>query len=197
TATKAGGVSFYRMVIPLVVLSALAVPLNFAIQEAAAVSTAQQRILHREVESPNNQIRFDFAYESPNGWTWAVKELNRGRGHLRTVLIESPVDSAGLRWGASADSAKWNSQSGVWTLHRGASHLVGDSGIVASFTFGSVRMPALDEAPEGLIKTSLRAEAMRVGELAAHLERLERSGADAGMLAVDLPLRYAVPVACL
>jgi lipopolysaccharide export system permease protein len=38
---------------------------------------------------------------------------------------------------------------------------------------------------------------MRTAELRRYLEGLERTGVRPGMLAVDLPLKYAVPMACL
>src|SRR5690606_17590470 len=46
TASKAGGVSFYRLIAPMVLLATIAVPLNFAISELAAVATSRQRVLH-------------------------------------------------------------------------------------------------------------------------------------------------------
>ena len=47
TAVKAGGVSFWRLILPMVALAVLTVPANFVLQEVAATSSARQKDLHR------------------------------------------------------------------------------------------------------------------------------------------------------
>jgi lipopolysaccharide export system permease protein len=196
TAAKAGGVSFYRLAAPMLVLATIAVPINFALQEIAAVSTSRQRVLHKEKADPNDQIRYNFAFQEENGWSWAAKELQRGQGLLKTVLLESPPDSLGRRWTIAADSARWSDSLARWTLLGGAAHLISDSG-TTTVAFREMRVPVLVQPPGALMDAWSRAEEMRTPELAAYLERLRRSGTRPGMLAVDLPLKYAVPVACL
>lgn len=198
TAVKAGGVSFYRLIAPMLVMATLAIPANFYLQEIAAVSGQRQLELHKEKANPRDLTRFDFALQSENDWAWAVKELQRNRDYLGIVLLESPVDSAGRRWAITADSARWNDSTARWTLYRGAAHLIADSGGVAtSLAFRTLQAPVLDQPPGSLLNTYSKAEEMRTAELRNYLDRLERTGVRPGMLAVDLPLKYAVPVACL
>ena len=198
TASKAGGVSFYRLIAPMILLAAIAVPVNFGIQEVAAVSTARQRILHRERSDPKDQSRFDFGFESESGSTWAVKELQRNRDWLSQLLIETAPDSLGHSWAITADSALWNPTTRLWTLHRGASHLVGDStGGVSSISFSTLTARTIDQPPDALVNAFNKAEEMRTADLARYLNRLERTGVRPGMLGVDLKLKYAIPVACL
>ena len=198
TAAKAGGVSFYRLIAPMLAMATLAIPANYYLQEVAAVSGQRQLELHREKANPRDMVRFDFALQAENDWAWAVKELQRNRDYLGIVLIESPLDSTGTRWAITADSARWSDSTRRWTLHRGATHLIADSGGVAvSLAFRTLQAPDLDHPPGSLLNTYSKAEEMRTGELRNYLERLERTGVRPGMLAVDLPLKYAVPVACL
>ena len=198
TATKAGGVSFYRLIMPMMLLATLAVPVNFWIQELAAVSTARQRVLHKERSDPRQLTRYDFGFESESGWTWAVRELNRNRDYLGQLLIESPPDSGGYRWAITADSALWNPATGRWTLHRGASHLTADSGgVTGSLAFRTLTAPTIDQPPDALVNAYSLAAEMRTAELSRYLDRLERTGVRPGMLGVDLKLKYAIPVACL
>lgn len=196
TACKAGGVSFYRLIAPILVLAAFAVPVNYWLQEVAAVSTTRQRILHKERSDPKDLSRHDFGFESEYGWTWAVGELQRNRDYLGRLLIESPPDSLGRRWAITADSARWNPDTRLWTLYHGASHLTGDSG-TSSVAFGTLTAPAIDQPPDALVNAYNKAEEMRTAELRRYLERLERTGVRPGMLGVDLKLKYAIPVACL
>lgn len=197
TAIKAGGVSFYRLITPMLTLAALAVPTNFAIQELAAVSTARQLVLHREKPSPDDQVRFNFAFQNKAGWTLAVRELQRGSGRLRTILTTSPVDSFGARWLIAADSARWDTTSGRWVFLNGASHLLAARDTVTTMAFTTLQVEDVMESPTALMDSWVRPEEMRANELRDHLERLRRSGVKPGQMAVDYPLRYAIPVACL
>lgn len=198
TASKAGGVSFYRLIAPMLLLATIAVPVNYWIQEVAAVSTTRQRILHKERSDPKELSRNDFGFESESGWTWAVGELQRNRDYLGRLLIESPPDSLGRRWAITADSARWNPDTRLWTLHRGASHLTGDSaGGTSSIAFTTLASPAINQPPDALVNAYNKAEEMRTAELKRYLDRLERTGVRPGMLGVDLRLKYAIPVACL
>lgn len=198
TAAKAGGVSFYRLIAPMVVLATIAVPVNFWISELAAVATAEQRILHRERSDPRQLTRFDFAFVSHSEWTWAVKELQRNRDYLGNLLVESPVDSLGQRWAITADSARWDSENHRWVLHHGASHLIADSGGVSgSFSYHTLTSPAIVQPPDALVNPRNKADEMRTHELAEYLDRLERTAVRPGMLGVDHKLKYAIPVACL
>lgn len=197
TACKAGGISFYRLIAPMLVAAALAVPVNFWLQELAAVSTAQQLVLHKEKVSPSAQVRYNFAFQNEAGWTLAVKEMQRGPGVLLTVLAESPTDSAGARWLLAADSAHWDATAGHWRLVGGAAHFLARRDTIATATFTALHAPALAESPTQLMDSWTKAEEMRAPELRDHLARLRRSGIRPGQLAVDYPLRYAVPFACL
>jgi len=226
TAVKAGGVSFYRLIAPMIVLAAIAVPTNYWLQEVAAVSGARQRVLHKEKQDPNDMRRFNFAFRDPDGMVWTTKELARGRGYLAGILIEAPVDSTGTRWTMTADSALWDSARHRWTFHRGAIHLIpdavrtaGDSGTDSTvadpegarthapkgggettptnIAFATMTAAIFDQEPGAMLNTLSNATEMRTAELRAYLDRLERIGVRPGQLAVDLPLKFAVPVACL
>jgi lipopolysaccharide export system permease protein len=198
TAAKAGGVSFYRLIAPMLVLATMAVPANYALQEVAAVTGRRQLELHRERSDPRDLARYDFALQAQSDWTWAVKELIRNRDYLGLVLLESPVDSAGRRWAVTADSARWNDSTSQWLLYRGATHLISDSGgVSASLAFATLKAPVLDQPPGTLLNTYSKAEEMRTAELRNYIERLERTGVRPSKLRVDLGLKYALPVACL
>jgi lipopolysaccharide export system permease protein len=196
TAVKAGGVSFHRLIAPMLVLATIAMPLNYALNEVAALGVSRQRELHHEKANPNELRRSDFGFQAANGWTWTVRELERSRGYLRAVLLESPGAARG-QWTIAADSARWDGANDRWLLYRGVSALVDSTDALHTFSFATLRSHDLTQHPDELVNPRSMAEEMRVGELRAYLDRLKRSGERPGMLAVDLPLKYAVPVACL
>ena len=225
TAVKAGGVSFYRLIAPMMLMAALAVPANFGLQELAAPSMARQRELHRERRSGKDALpRFQFAYQNEAGWTYAIRELEQWRGFVSSVLIESRAMHRRPP-GLSADSAHYLPERGQWQLVNGASHMIvepavvgpptdttagadsarapppagnslRDNTVITTLRFARMRSSIFTENPEVLSDEGKKADEMGIGELRAHLERLERSGTRPGQLSVDLPLKYAVPLAC-
>ena len=245
TAVKASGVSFYRLIAPMMVMAMIAVPANFALQEVSAASTAEQRVLHKERRTGRDATpRYQFAYQTADGWTYAFRELEP-RGYAASVLLESPGDGR-TTWTVSADSARWMPTRTQWQLFNGASHMLvkpervdslsvadsasatqdllaagktppniaaqkrvaarqgqdtsvadRDAAAVTTFRFARMRSAVFREAPSVLADDGKKAEEMSIGELRAHLDRLQRSGSRPGQLLVDLPLKYAVPLACL
>lgn len=198
TAAKAGGVSFYRLITPMLLLASLAVPLTFYLQEAAALSTSQQRTLQGERTSPKDVQRFQFGYNSPTRWTWVIKEMTRLPARAQGgLLMEGPIVPGQAHWTIAADSALWTSARTKWRFYSGVSVIADTNGATTSFRFASLRHRELVETPSQLLDQEKKAEEMRMTEFRAYLTQLSRSGKLPGALAVDLPLKYAVPFACI
>ena len=198
TAVQGGGISFYRLILPMLILAALAVPADYELQEFASYSTTRQKELHKEQSSAFDYSREQFAYASPrSGWTWAIEEMIKAPGIATGVIGDGARASSGLRWTIAADSAVWNAKLQSWSLRRGATVLVSDSSVLASFRFHAMRQKDFTETPTELMRATKNAEEMTTAELRGYINRLEASGAHPGTLAVELPLKYAVPMACL
>ena len=198
TATKAGGISFYRLIAPMMLLALLAVPLTYVLQEAAAVSTSRQRELQGDKTSPKDMLRYTFGYASPSRWTWVVKEMSRQPARMQGgVLVEGPIVAQQPHWTLAADSALWVGRRGPWRFYSGVSVLTDSAGATTSFRFASLRHRQLTETPDQLMDEGKKAEEMTMGEFREYLAELSRSGKPPGALAVDLPLKYAVPFACI
>ena len=198
TAAKAGGVSFYRLITPMLLLALLAVPMTYALQEAAAVSTARQRELQGDRTAPTDMLRYQFGYASPSRWTWAINEMTRSPARMqRGLLVEGPIIPHQAQWTIAADSASWLAKSRQWRLYSGVSVLTDTAGTTRSFRFASLRHRQLSDTPSQLMDDEKKAEEMTMHEFREYLTELSRSGKPPGALAVDLPLKYAVPFACI
>jgi lipopolysaccharide export system permease protein len=201
TAVQGGGISFYRLITPLLILSTLAIPADYELQELAGWTTTRQKELQLEKTSSVSPFRQTFAYASLSNWTWSFFEMVQkpgGEARAAGILAEGPPADSGRRWTISADSAVWDVASKQWSLRRGTAYLVSDSGgVLATFGFRSMRVNAFTETPGELMTEVKKAEEMTTPELRAYVKRLDLSGAPKGVFAVELPLKYAVPVACL
>ena len=198
TAVQGGGISFYRLILPMLLLAALAVPADYELQELASYSTTRQKELHHEKSSGLDYDRTSFAFASPKtGWTWAIEYLVKTPGKVMGVIGDDGRSAAGFRWTIHADSGIWNASTHTWSLRHGATNMFSDSGVMASLRFRSLRQKDFTDTPAEMMQASKNAEEMTTAELKAYLDRLAASGAHAGTLSVELPLKYAVPVACL
>jgi lipopolysaccharide export system permease protein len=199
TAVQGGGVSFYRLIAPMLVLATLAVPLDYWLQEVAGYSTSRHNELHQDKKSSATAYSASFAFASATGWTWAFREMSQreGEGHGTGILGEGAPNRRGERWTVVADSAIWNAKTHTWAIQRGASFLVSDSTALATFRFQGMRVKQFTETPGDLMKEEKRADEMTTAELQQYLAQLKLSGGTPGALAVELPLKYAVPMACL
>lgn len=199
TAVQGGGVSFYRLIAPMMFLAALAVPLDYQVQELAGVTTSRQRELHKDKNSSATAYARGFAFASETGWTWAFKEMNQkeGQGTGIGIVGEGVRTKDGERWTLAADSAIYNPKSHTWALHRGASYFGTDSATIATFRFDGMRVKEFTETPGELMTERKAAEEMTRAELSKYLDQVKKSGGTAGALKVELPLKFAVPVACL
>lgn len=197
TAVKAGGVSFYRLIAPLLLLATLAVPLDYGLQELSSYTTLQEKSYHKERNDGETLLRTYFGYASPTGWNWAVKTLNlKARTVIEPTMEQAKPGPSG-RWVVSADSGQWTGKPATWVFYRGASHFISDSGLPTTFEFQRMQARAFTDPPSAMMDEGLKADEMTYSELKAYLAKLQRSGNDPGMLAVDLPLKFAIPVACL
>ncbi len=201
TAVKAGGVSFSRLIAPMMLLAVLSVPLDYGLQELSSFTTLQEKYYHRERNGADAQIRVNFGYASPSGWNWAVKSLSQ-IGKLPAMaapVLEQAKSGRDGHWVVTADSAVWDRRRPLphWVLIHGASLLVPDTGSPIIFEFQTLRHRAFTDPPSAMMDEGLKADEMTYPKLKQYITNLRLSGNDPGMLSVDLPLKFAVPLACL
>ncbi|MBL8986920.1 MAG: LptF/LptG family permease [Gemmatimonadales bacterium] len=198
TAAKAGGVSFYRLVFPILVAATLASVLCFWVSEIAPQTTERQLELEKERFSRNQVTRYDFTYLADDGWTYSIRFLDTNTEVMRTVLLEHAGRKPGYpNLSITADSAKWNDSTGRWRLENGATHILVDTLALMTTRFAALELPTFNEQPQSLLTEPKRPEEMTYRELETFIATLDRSGNDTRKLRVDLAVKLALPAACL
>jgi lipopolysaccharide export system permease protein len=181
TAVKAGGLSFRRLMVPIVVLSAFAAGLGVVVGELAPGATARQAELQKARPEGPTSARFNFVYRADEGWVYTVKSLELATRKLKSVLFER--QGTGLEYPGlvvTADSATYDQKAGAWRLWNGASRVIASPVRQATFEFKSLRLRSFTQAPADL-----------------YIEALQRSGNDANKLIVERALKLAIPATCL
>jgi lipopolysaccharide export system permease protein len=198
TAAKAGGMSFYRLMVPIFVASALATVLAFGVGEMAPGATARQLEIQKAKQTRSTSSRYNFVYRGDAGWVYTVRSLDVGSRQLKQLLFERQGEGAdypGLI--ITADSASYDTGHGAWLVKNGTSRVIAGPSKQASFSFRRMRLRALTQTPADLLAEPKAPDEMRYAELGRYIDALKRSGNDANKLIVEQALKLALPATCL
>jgi lipopolysaccharide export system permease protein len=198
TAAKAGGQSFHRLILPLVVAALAAGGLSFAVGEIATRASARALELQKETLARNTSLRYNFVYRADGNWIFAIRLLDTDNRRMDHVVFERAGRGADYpTLAVTADSVIWvDTLPGRWRLLRGSSHFLTDSTVTATFRFERMRFRALTQRPRELLVEAKEPEEMDYGELGDYIEVMRRSGNDVRKLSVERALKVAIPATC-
>jgi lipopolysaccharide export system permease protein len=207
TAAKAGGISFHRLMRPMLGAAAVSFVLGLALGEVMPIAAEHKVALLEGAEVRSEQFRYNFVYRADGGWVYAVRNLQLSSAEMQDVILERagtgpnyPTIVVAARRGRWADSTR------RWTLQDGAvRYLMGGGGRgeeggeirELTFTFDTLRARVLVERPADLLARPKSPEEMRYAELGRYIDALERSGSDAKKLIVERALKISIPFACI
>ncbi|MGD2046667.1 MAG: LptF/LptG family permease [Gemmatimonadota bacterium] len=194
-AAKAGGISFHRLVAPLVVLGVVLMGASFGLSNLVPRGNAIAASIQRD-EGPSRTWRSDFVYRSGTGLDWQVDRLTADNGRMTGVVVErKPVpERRGMH--LSAAGAFWAEGEG-WTLVDGFLRSLGTDSTEYSMAFNTMSLPEVTERPRDLLERPRAPEEMTVGEINRISRILERTGGDPKEWLVRRDQMYAFPIAVL
>jgi lipopolysaccharide export system permease protein len=198
TAAKASGLSFRRIVFPIIVGGAVSAVLAVVVGELSPGASARQLEIQSGEDEPYTRFRYNFVFRGDGGWVYSVRTLDLEKQQLQHAVFERPgntLDYPGLA--VTADSATFDSVAGHWRLWQGASRTIVDRDVLSSLEFESMVLAALTQRPEDLLVAPKETSEMRYAELGRYIDALDRSGNDTNKLKVKQALKLALPAACL
>jgi lipopolysaccharide export system permease protein len=214
TAAKASGISFYRMMLPILGGAIIACGIDLVLAEVAPITNLKRSHLLKEDKEQIGSNRYNFAYAGEGGRVYKAYELNTDSGRIRGLQIERkgtgpkfptyiltadtavyslPKKSASKAPQPKAVASPW----GPWRLTRGVMHIISDSGASFAVSFASARDKDFVELPAEMMSKSPDPHNMRYAELTKFIHAMERSGTDASLSRVERALKIAVPVTCI
>lgn len=199
TAAKAGGISFHRIMLPLVFAAVAATGLSFAVSEISTRASARSLELQKERRASSITVRYNFVYRGDQGWVYAVRLLDTQQQRMENVVFERPGTGAGYPTiSVVADSVTYtDTLPGRWRFLSGSTHFLGDSSeVLATFQFNRARLKALTQRPRELLVEARDPSEMAYRELGDYIESLRRSGNDVRKITVERAIKLAVPFAC-
>lgn len=194
-AAKAGGVSFYRMVVPIFMMSVLLTIGALGLSEVVPIATrAQAEILG---DDQPTGTRHDFVYRAATGRVYTIRRLDAGLGQIDGLTVEQEGDGADLPGvHIVARSAQYTPTEG-WTFFDGYTREYWEDGRETATRFSALPAPELEETPEELMARPKEPEEMGYAELGNFIQILERSGGRPLELMVKRAEKISLPVATL
>ncbi|HET7322017.1 MAG TPA: LptF/LptG family permease [Longimicrobiaceae bacterium] len=197
TAAKAGGVSFFRLIVPLVMAAGLISLVGVVMGDLIPITEARRLELLGQKQVGTSTYRNNFVYESENGSTLSVHLLDTRAKTMSQVVVERPTTERRPGLHLTASHAAWAPETG-WTLERGYLRLLSDSlAPDLAVHFDSLRIPSLTEEPRELLAEPKEPEEMRYTEIGEAIHSVQRSGGDTRKLRVERAQRIALPLAVL
>ena len=198
TAAKASGISFYRLMAPVVLGAVGGMLLALVVGEVAPTANARRfELLQESKFRAGRNERANFAFAAEEGRVYKVSLLNALEERLDGLEVERKgTGPAYPTYVLTAQTADYKAKRG-WMLRNARIHLITGPGPDMAFAADSALDRDLREKPADLLATPKSPEEMRYGELGRFIQSLDRSGGDASDLRVARQLKLAIPVTCL
>ena len=195
-AAKAGGISFHRLMAPLVVLGLLLTGAGLLLSEVVPVGKRRSAQILRS-EDVGRQWRADFVFKTDDDRTLTVRRLNVFPPSMTQVVLEVPAGSDGeVAQHLQATRAPFDSVRG-WTFENGYLRILPDRAEPLTLYFDSLRSSGFGEPPRGLLGQPNDEDEMTDSEIDRMVANITRSGGDPSTLLVKKGQRKAIAVATL
>jgi len=194
-AAKAGGISFYRLVVPLLAVGVLLTGAGLALTEVVPRGNRRSAQILRD-EDPRRNWRAEFVYRSEGGLTWQVDRLTAADGRMTNIVIERPPTGSNAGIHIVAASATYEAET-AWTFQRGMLRWLRPDSTERAFEFEQLRMAGIDERPDELLESPREPEEMTYAEIDRLARIIQRTGGDANKLLVKREQKLSIPVAVL
>jgi len=195
-AAKAGGVSFFRLLLPLPLLGVLFTVLGLALTEIVPVTTRMKAEVMRE--KPKSQpTRSSFVYRGRDGTVYQVRRLDPQTNAISGLVMEQEGDPPHRpHVHLTAEHARFSADSG-WTIGSGFLRRYTGPESESTWRFRTARVRGFDDEPEKLLAIPREPEEMRYAELGEFIEAQRRSGGNPLELMVEQAQKIAIPCATL
>ena len=218
TAMKAAGVSLYRIVIPVLVLTAIIATSLFAFDEFyLPAANRRQEALRSIIKGKPAQtfLRPDRSWISGQTFPAPIDLTgnNKSQSHApepvrifyyqffdpdrnvfaNLTIFEFDPATFTLQRRIFAASARWDGRVHRWLFENGWSRTFNGESVASYEPFLLTTFPQIREQPEYFKKEDRQSQEMNFGELSRYINDLRQSGFDTKKLSVQLDLKLAYP----
>jgi len=207
TAMKATGTSLYRVVAPVLVLSALIALSLFAFDQFYLPgANRRQEALRSVIKGKPAQTflrpdrKWIFGDQKPGepGTIFYYQFFDADHDVFANITVfEFQPDSFQLQRRIFASSAHWDTAQGRWDFDHGWQRTFSGDSTASYQPFAVASFPEINQPPNYFKKEELQAQEMNYGELRRYVNDLRQSGFDTIRLRVQLDHKIAYPLGAL
>lgn len=201
-ALFAGGISLYRIAVPVILMSIVVTAASFVLNEVVAPKTnsEHERIRRELTNEPLSSDKPFFVIDSENGVTKSVFYVQNGfnmtTGTLRDVAVIQYWNNkpAVFVYGKEAlwkGENEWSFKNGYWKT------LDPDQTLIIPFRGSVTRKIKIDKTPDQLALYQKKSDELSFSELKSYIRMLQNEGADVNEYRVQLYQKIALPLASL
>ena len=196
-ATKAAGISFYRLSLPVLIAGLAVSGLSLVLTEFVPGTNRRATLALGEEFNNPRRFRTDFAYRAEEGRVYKIRRLEAESGEITNLQIERegtvfPYPTYNI----AADQAVWDTASDRWLIGQGRLRMLPDEGPTQTFRFQELHQRSFTETPSELLANPKGPEEMGYAELGQFIEAQRRSGGAVNKLLVQRMMKIAFPFAC-
>ncbi len=172
TAAKASGVSFYRLIAPILILGALLSVAGLALGEVVPITNRMREEVLGNRASSRRAVRTQFVYGADGGRAYTIRRLSSRDGEIRDIVIDR--EGTGPEYPTYriyAPTARWDG--GDWKLASGYLRYYTAPDRVITFEFDTLVQRSFWETPEQLLAEPKDPEEMDYEELGRFIESIE------------------------
>lgn len=197
TAAKASGISFYRLIAPILVGAVIATILGLILAELAPLTNKKRMELLANTRGMVRNDRYNFAHAADGGRVYKIGGLHLLEQSVDGLVIERK--GSGPKYPSyvvSASAARYRPERG-WMIGKGAMHIIPDTLSNITFSFDSLVDRRFVEPPKQLTLSQKAPSDMGFRELGRFIMSMERSGTEVNELRVERMLKLAIPITCI
>ena len=195
-AFQTSGIPRYRVIVPIIVGSAMVVGLSLMVNEYVVPKTNQMsdRLFRQEMANlPPPDISENIFFSTGPHRHIYLGEVHNQQGNMSTISIYD-IRSRFPEI-ITAKSGQWGPSS--WLLLDGSVYKFDTSGQLTHSTRFDTMTFQIKKSLSGLLSTYKTPQQMSARELSAHINELKKSGLSTTTLSVEYHLKHSLPAASL
>ena len=207
TAMKATGISLYRVMVPVLVVSALLAVALFLFDESyLPTANRRQEALRSVIKGRPAQTflrpdrKWIFGRQDPGkpGRIFYYQFFDPTQDRFANLTVfEFDPENFSLSRRIFASSVHWEPQLQQWVFEHGWERRFDGEKLSSFSQFNVESYPEIVESPQYFKKEALQSQEMTFGELKRYIRDLGQSGFDTKQLSVQLNLKLAYPIVTL
>jgi lipopolysaccharide export system permease protein len=195
TAAKASGISFYRIIAPILVLGAVLSLVALALGEVVPTTNRLRAEILGERGRSGRSLRTQFVYGADGGRAYTIRRLLATEERIEGLIIDREGTGPEYpTYRVYAPRARWSE--GTWRLEDGSLRLYPSRDRIVTFAYDTLVQRDFSETPDQLLAEPKDPDEMDYRELDRFIESIERSGGEVRGLVVERMLKIAFPFSC-